>query len=84
MEETGEVDRPILFATMVSLTTPSEMPSATQAVIPGAKVKFERPAGVELAVGYEPQFKLQDTLKDLAHRMRRYLAEGSGESAHWG
>ena len=38
------------------------------------------PAGVELAVGYEPQFKLQDTLKDLAHRMRGYLAEGSSGS----
>ena len=75
---------------MGSLTTPSEMASAMQAVIPGAKVKFDRPAGIGVALsihrsradlsragrylGYEPQFKLQDALKDLADWMRRHLA----------
>jgi nucleoside-diphosphate-sugar epimerase len=76
--------------TMGSLTTPSEMTSAMQTVVPGAKVKFGRPAGIGVALsnhnsradlsrakrylGYEPQFKLQDALKDLTDWMRRYLA----------
>ena len=33
-------------------------------------------------LGYEPQFKLQEALRDLADWMRRYLAGGSGEPAH--
>jgi len=35
-------------------------------------------------LGCEPQFSLQDALKDLANRMRSYLAGGLNESAHWG
>jgi nucleoside-diphosphate-sugar epimerase len=76
--------------TMGSLTTPSEMASAMQTVVPGAKLKFDRPAGIGVGLlnhssradlsrakrhlGYEPQFTLQDALKDLADWMRRYLA----------
>jgi nucleoside-diphosphate-sugar epimerase len=59
-------------------------------VVPGAKVKFDAPAGTGIALsnrdsradlgrakrylGYEPQFKLQDAVKDLGDWMRRYLA----------
>ena len=76
--------------TMGSLTTPSDMASAIEAVIPDAKVKFEAPAGTGVALsnrdsradldrakrylGYEPQFKLQDAVKDLGDWMRRYPA----------
>jgi len=76
--------------TMGSLTTPGEMASAMQTVVPGAKLKFDRPAGIGVGLlnhssradlsrakrhlGYEPQFTLQDALKDLADWMRRYLA----------
>ena len=76
--------------TMGSLTTPSDMASAIEAVVPGAKVKFEAPAGTGIALsnrdsradlgrakrylGYEPQFKLQDAVKDLGDWMRRYRA----------
>lgn len=75
--------------TMGSLTTPSEMASAMQAVVPGAKIKFDRPAGTGAALSnhtscadlsrakryldYEPQFKLQDALQDLAGWMRQHL-----------
>jgi nucleoside-diphosphate-sugar epimerase len=95
-----DLGRRVFNITMGSLTTPSEMASALQAVVPGAKVKFDRPAGIGVALsnhgsradlsrakrylGYEPQFKLQDALQDLADWMRRHLAGGSGESAHWG
>jgi nucleoside-diphosphate-sugar epimerase len=74
--------------TMGSVTTPSEMASAIAAVIPGAKVKFDAPAGTAIALsnrdtgadlgrakqflGYQPEFKLHDALKDLAHWMQRY------------
>jgi nucleoside-diphosphate-sugar epimerase len=75
--------------TMGSLATPSEMATALAAAVPGAKVKFDRPAGVGVGLtshnsradlsrakrylGYEPQFRLQDALRDLADWMRRYL-----------
>ena len=74
--------------TMGSLTTSSEMASAIVAVVPGAKVKFDAPAGAGIALsnrdsradlgrakrylGYEPQFKLQDAIKDFGDWMRRY------------
>ena len=64
--------------------------NAGRAVVPGAKVKFDAPAGTGIALsnrdsradlgrakrylGYEPQFKLQDAVKDLGDWMRRYLA----------
>jgi nucleoside-diphosphate-sugar epimerase len=59
-------------------------------VVPGAKVRFEAPAGTGVslsnrdshadlsrskkALGFEPQFPLQDAVKDLAEWMRRYMA----------
>ncbi len=76
--------------TMGRLTTPAEMAEAIAAAAPGAKAKFETPAGtgVSLAnrsehadlsrakkhLGYEPQFPLQAAVKDLAEWMRRYMA----------
>jgi len=76
--------------TMGSLTTPSEMASAIVAVVPGAKVKFDVPTGTGVALsnrdnrvdlsraerylGYKPQFKLQDAVKDLGDWMRRHPA----------
>lgn len=73
--------------TMGSLTTPSEMSGAISAAVPGAKVKFEAPAGTGVSlsnrdnrgdparakryIGYEPQFRLHDAVKDLADWMRR-------------
>jgi nucleoside-diphosphate-sugar epimerase len=76
--------------TMGSVTTPSEMAAAIAAVVPGAKVKFEAPAGTAIALsnrdscadlsrakcylGYEPQFRMRDALHDLGQWMRRYMA----------
>ena len=76
--------------TMGAMTTPNEMAAAIQTVAPGAKVAFNAPpsAGVSLSnrdhhadlgrakrvLGFEPQFKLQDAVKDLAEWMRRYMA----------
>jgi nucleoside-diphosphate-sugar epimerase len=76
--------------TMGTMTTPNEMAAAIGAVVPGAKVKFEAPAGTGVSLsnrdhhadlsrakqtlGFEPQFKLQDAVKDLAEWMRRYPA----------
>ena len=76
--------------TMGSVTTPSEMAAAIEAVVPGARVKFDAPAGTAIALsnrdsgadlsrakrylGYEPQFKLHDALQDLGHWMKRYMA----------
>jgi nucleoside-diphosphate-sugar epimerase len=75
--------------TMGSLTTPSEMGLAMQAAVPGAKIKFDKPAGTGAALshhnsrgdlsrakrylGYEPQFKLPDALQDLAGWMRQHM-----------
>jgi nucleoside-diphosphate-sugar epimerase len=74
--------------TMGSLTTPSEMAAAIVAAVPGAKVKFDAPAGTGISLsnresradlgrakrylGYEPQFKLLDAVKDLRDWMRRH------------
>ena len=73
--------------TMGAMTTPAEMAEAIGAVVPGAKVKFEAPAGTGVSLsnrdshadlsrakrhlGFEPQFRLQDAVKDLAGWMRR-------------
>ncbi len=80
----------VFNVTMGSLTTPSEMAWAIVAVVPGAKVKFDAPAGSGIALsnrdsradlgrakrylGYEPQFKLQEAVKDLGVGMRSYPA----------
>ncbi len=76
--------------TMGAVTTPSEMAAAIAAVVPGAKVKFDAPAGTAIALsnrdsgadlgrakrylGYEPRFRLHDALQDLGDWMRRYPA----------
>jgi nucleoside-diphosphate-sugar epimerase len=76
--------------TMGAMTTPSEFAAAIGAVVPGAKVKFEAPAGTGVSLsnrdhhadlsrakrhlGFEPQFKLQDAVKDLGEWMRRHMA----------
>ena len=76
--------------TMGSVTTPTELAAAIEAVVPGAKVKFDTPAGSAIALsnrdsgadlsrakrylGYEPQFKLHDALQDLGHWMKRHMA----------
>jgi nucleoside-diphosphate-sugar epimerase len=73
--------------TMGAMTTPSEMAAAIGAVVPGAKVKFEAPAGTGVSLsnreshadlsrakrhlGFEPEFKLQKAVQDLADWMRR-------------
>ena len=74
---------------MGGMTTPSETAEAIGAVVPGAKVKFEAPAGTGVSLsnrdhhadlgrakrhlGFEPQFKLQDAVKDLGEWMRRHM-----------
>ena len=76
--------------TMGAMTTPAEMAAAIGAVVPGAKVKFEAPAGTAISLanrlehadlsrtkrhlGFEPQFPLPAAVKDLAEWMRRYMA----------
>jgi nucleoside-diphosphate-sugar epimerase len=79
----------IFNLTMGAMTTPAEMAAAIGAVVPGAKVKFEAPAGTGVSLsnreqhadlgrakrhlGFEPQFKLHDAVKDLAEWMRRHM-----------
>jgi nucleoside-diphosphate-sugar epimerase len=74
--------------TMGAMTTPNEMAAAIGAVVPGAKVKFEAPAGAGISLsnrdnhadlsrakktlGFEPAFRLQAAVKDLAEWMRRH------------
>ena len=52
--------------TMGSVTTPSEMAAAIEAVVPGAKVKFDAPAGTAVALSN------RDSGADLG-RAKRYL-----------
>lgn len=75
--------------TMGAMTTPGEMAAAIGAVVPGAKVKFEAPAGTGVSLsnrdhhadlgrskatlGFEPQFRLQDAVRDLGEWMRKYM-----------
>ncbi len=74
--------------TMGALTRPGDMAQAIAAVVPGAQVKFEAPTGAGLSMtnrnkradlsrakrhlGYEPQYKLEDAVRDLAEWMRRH------------
>jgi nucleoside-diphosphate-sugar epimerase len=76
--------------TMGALATPAEMAAAIGAAIPGAKCKFEAPAGTgvslanrsehaELArakkhLGYQPEFPLQVAVKDQVEWMRKQMA----------
>jgi nucleoside-diphosphate-sugar epimerase len=88
--ETKDLGSRVFNITMGAMTTPAEMAGAIQAVAPGAKVKFEAPAGTGVSLsnrdhhaeltrakrhlGWEPEFKLQDAVKDLAEWMRLYAA----------
>lgn len=79
----------IFNITMGALATPAEFAAAIQAVVPGAKVRFDAPqsAAVALAnrsehadfsrakrhLGYAPQFPLHDAVRDLAEWMRRHM-----------
>jgi nucleoside-diphosphate-sugar epimerase len=74
--------------TMGSLTTPSDMAAAITGAVPGSKVKFDVPSGTGVALsnrdnrvdlsraerclGYTPQYKLNDAVKDLADWMRHH------------
>jgi nucleoside-diphosphate-sugar epimerase len=74
--------------TMGAMTTPAEMAEAIQAVAPGARVKFEAPASAAVSLanrdshadlsrsrrylGFEPEFRLREAVKDLAEWMRRH------------
>jgi len=75
--------------TMGAVAQPGEFAEAIGAVVPGAKVKFDAPASARVALtnrdqhadlsrakrhlGFEPQFKLKDAVKDQAEWMRRYM-----------
>jgi nucleoside-diphosphate-sugar epimerase len=87
--EAKDLGTGVFNLTMGALTTPAEFAAAIDAVVPGVKVKFEKPAGtgVSLAnraehadlsrskryLGYEPQFPLQAGVKDLAEWMRGHM-----------
>jgi nucleoside-diphosphate-sugar epimerase len=74
--------------TMGALTTPAEFGDAIVAAVPGAKVKFETPAGIGVSLanrsdhadlsrskrtlGYEPEFPLQKAVKDQAEWMKQH------------
>jgi nucleoside-diphosphate-sugar epimerase len=80
----------VFNVTMGAITTPNEMAAAIGAAVPGAKVKFEAPAGTNVSLsnrdthadlsraerhlGWEPQFRLQDAVKDMAGWMRKHAA----------
>jgi len=75
--------------TMGALTTPSEMAEAISAAVPGARCKFEAPAGTGVSLsnraehadlsrskrylGYAPEFPLRDAVKDQVEWMRRNM-----------
>lgn len=85
-----DLGKGVFNITMGRLTTPAEMAEAIAAAVPGAKAKFDTPAGtgVSLAnraehadlsrsrkhLGYEPQFPLQKAVQDQAEWMRRHMA----------
>jgi nucleoside-diphosphate-sugar epimerase len=80
----------VFNVTMGAVTTPSELAAAITAVAPGAKVTFKAPASTALSLanrdthadlsrakrylGFEPQFRLQDAVRDLADWMKRHMA----------
>lgn len=86
--EAKDLGSRVFNVTMGALTTPSEIAGAIAAVVPGAMVKFEAPAGTGVSLsnrdsrgdparakrflGYEPQYRLNDAFKDLAEWMRRH------------
>jgi nucleoside-diphosphate-sugar epimerase len=86
--EAKDLGSGVFNLTMGAMTTPNEMAAAIGAAVPGAKVKFEAPAGAGISLsnrdnhadlsrakktlGFEPEFRLQAAVKDLAEWMRRY------------
>ncbi len=86
--EAKDLGSRVFNITMGSLTTPSAMAGAISAAVPGAKVKFEAPAGTGVSLsnrdnrgdpvrakrylGYEPQYLLDNAVRDLAEWMRRH------------
>jgi nucleoside-diphosphate-sugar epimerase len=87
--DTKDLGRGVFNITMGAVTTPAEMAEAIDAVVPGAKVKFDAPPSARVALtnrsehadlsrskrhlGFEPAFKLKDAVKDLGDWMRRYM-----------
>jgi nucleoside-diphosphate-sugar epimerase len=85
-----DLGKGVFNLTMGRLTTPAEMAEAIASAVPGAKARFEAPAGtgVSLAnraehadlsrskkhLGYEPQFPLAAAVKDQTEWMRRHMA----------
>lgn len=85
-----DLGKAIFNVTMGALTTPAELATAIGAAVPGAKVRFDAPAGAGISLsnrdsrgdptrskrylGFEPQFKLQAAIHDLAEWMRRHPA----------
>jgi nucleoside-diphosphate-sugar epimerase len=79
----------IFNITMGRLTTPAEMAEAISAAVPGARAKYDAPAGTAISLanraehadlararkhlGYEPQFPLAVAVKDQAEWMRRHM-----------
>lgn len=88
--EAKDLGNGIFNLTMGAMTTPAEMAAAIGAVAPGAKCKFEAPAGAGVSLsnrdahadlsrakrqlGWEPQFPLAAAVKDMAEWMRRNAA----------
>jgi nucleoside-diphosphate-sugar epimerase len=80
----------VFNVTMGAITTPNEMAAAIGAVVPGAKVKFEAPAGTSVSLSnrdthadlsrakrhfcWEPHFRLQEAVKDMVGWMRKHAA----------
>jgi nucleoside-diphosphate-sugar epimerase len=83
-----ELGNRVFNVTMGAMTAPGEMAAAIQAVVPDAKVKFEAPAGTGVSLsnrdhhadlarakrhlGWEPEFRLLDAVKDMAEWMQRH------------
>jgi len=80
----------IFNVTMGKVSTPAETAEAIQAVVPGAKVKFDAPKGTAISLanrtehaelarakqylGYEPAFPLREAVKDMVEWVRKHPA----------
>jgi nucleoside-diphosphate-sugar epimerase len=88
--EAKDLGTGVFNLTMGAMTTPAEMAAAIQAAVPGAKLKFDAPAGTGVSLsnrdhhadlsrakktlGFAPEFPLQTAVTDLAAWMRRHMA----------
>lgn len=86
--KTADLGSRIFNVTMGSTTTPLEMAAAIAKIVPGAKTKFEAPSGTGVSlsnrrtggdparakavIGYEPQFKIEAALRDMAEWMKKH------------